>query len=360
MAEQYIYVMKDLRKIYPPNREVLKGIWLSFFPGAKIGVLGLNGAGKSTLLKIMAGEVKEFGGEAWAAKGAQGRLPLAGAAPRPEQGRARQRRGGGGRDPRPARQVRRDQRPLRRAHVRRGDGQADGRAGAGPGRRSRRRTPGRSTAPWRSPWTPCACPPPDAEVEQALGRRAAPRGPLPAAPPEARPAAPRRAHEPSRRRVGGLAGALPRRVPGHRGGRHPRPLLPRQRGGLDPGARPRPGDPLEGELFLLARAEARAPGAGGEVRVVPAPHPGARARVGAHVARAPARPRARPASTITRSSSPRTASTRSAPRPTRSTSPPDPGSATWWSRPRVSARGTATTCSSTTSRSPCRRAASWG
>jgi sulfate-transporting ATPase len=69
MAEQYIYVMKDLRKIYPPNREVLKGIWLSFFPGAKIGVLGLNGSGKSTLLKIMAGEVKEFGGEAWAAKG---------------------------------------------------------------------------------------------------------------------------------------------------------------------------------------------------------------------------------------------------------------------------------------------------
>ncbi|HWN45459.1 MAG TPA: energy-dependent translational throttle protein EttA [Thermoanaerobaculia bacterium] len=71
MAEQYIYVMKDLRKMYPPNREVLKGIWLSFFPGAKIGVLGLNGSGKSTLLKIMAGEVKEFGGEAWASKGAR-------------------------------------------------------------------------------------------------------------------------------------------------------------------------------------------------------------------------------------------------------------------------------------------------
>jgi sulfate-transporting ATPase len=69
MAEQYIYVMKDLRKIYPPNREVLKGIWLSFLPGAKIGVLGLNGAGKSTLLKIMAGAVTDFGGEAWPAKG---------------------------------------------------------------------------------------------------------------------------------------------------------------------------------------------------------------------------------------------------------------------------------------------------
>jgi len=76
MAEQYIYVMKDLRKIYPPNREVLKGIWLSFLPGAKIGVLGLNGAGKSTLLKIMAGEVTDFGGEAWPAKGVKvGYLP---------------------------------------------------------------------------------------------------------------------------------------------------------------------------------------------------------------------------------------------------------------------------------------------
>ncbi|HXU45600.1 MAG TPA: energy-dependent translational throttle protein EttA [Thermoanaerobaculia bacterium] len=69
MSEQFIYVMKDLRKVYPPNREVLKGIWLSFFPGAKIGVLGANGAGKSTLLKIMAGIVTDFLGEAWPAKG---------------------------------------------------------------------------------------------------------------------------------------------------------------------------------------------------------------------------------------------------------------------------------------------------
>ena len=69
MADQFIYVMKDLRKMYPPNREVLKGIWLSFYPGAKIGVLGGNGAGKSTLLKVMAGVITEFGGEAWASKG---------------------------------------------------------------------------------------------------------------------------------------------------------------------------------------------------------------------------------------------------------------------------------------------------
>jgi ATP-binding cassette ChvD family protein len=61
--------MKDLRKVYPPNREVLKGIWLSFFPGAKIGLIGANGAGKSTLLKIMAGVTKDFMGEAWPAEG---------------------------------------------------------------------------------------------------------------------------------------------------------------------------------------------------------------------------------------------------------------------------------------------------
>jgi ATP-binding cassette ChvD family protein len=69
MAPQYIFTMKDLRKVYPPNREVLKGIWLSFYPGAKIGVLGLNGAGKSTLLRIMAGVEEPSGGEARPAKG---------------------------------------------------------------------------------------------------------------------------------------------------------------------------------------------------------------------------------------------------------------------------------------------------
>jgi len=61
---QYIYTMQDVGKIVPPKREILKKIWLSFYPGAKIGVLGLNGAGKSTLLKIMAGIDKEFNGEA--------------------------------------------------------------------------------------------------------------------------------------------------------------------------------------------------------------------------------------------------------------------------------------------------------
>ena len=68
-SRPFIYVMKDLRKVVPPKREILKGIWLSFYYGAKIGVLGANGAGKSSLLRIMAGVDQEFIGEAWLGKG---------------------------------------------------------------------------------------------------------------------------------------------------------------------------------------------------------------------------------------------------------------------------------------------------
>jgi len=69
MPPQFVYVMKGLGKIYPPDSQVLKDIWLSFLPGAKIGVLGLNGSGKSTLLKIMAGVDHDFVGEAFPAEG---------------------------------------------------------------------------------------------------------------------------------------------------------------------------------------------------------------------------------------------------------------------------------------------------
>jgi ATP-binding cassette ChvD family protein len=69
MSPDFIYTMKDLRKVVPPKREILKGIWLSFFHGAKIGVLGANGAGKSSLLKIMAGVDPDFIGEAFLGKG---------------------------------------------------------------------------------------------------------------------------------------------------------------------------------------------------------------------------------------------------------------------------------------------------
>jgi ATP-binding cassette ChvD family protein len=66
---QFIYTMKGLGKVHPPDHVVLKDIWLSFLPGAKIGVLGLNGSGKSSLLRIMAGEDQQFIGEAWPADG---------------------------------------------------------------------------------------------------------------------------------------------------------------------------------------------------------------------------------------------------------------------------------------------------
>lgn len=68
MAEEIIYTMKGVSKVYPPNRYVLKNIYLSYFYGAKIGVLGLNGSGKSTLLRLMAGEDQDFLGEAFPAR----------------------------------------------------------------------------------------------------------------------------------------------------------------------------------------------------------------------------------------------------------------------------------------------------
>jgi sulfate-transporting ATPase len=69
VAPQFIFTMQDVRKVHPPNKEVLKGLWLSFYPGAKIGVLGVNGSGKSSLLRIMAGVDKEHLGEARPADG---------------------------------------------------------------------------------------------------------------------------------------------------------------------------------------------------------------------------------------------------------------------------------------------------
>jgi len=76
VAPQFIYVMKGLRKVVPPSREILRDIYLSFYPGAKIGVLGANGAGKSSLLRIMSGLDQDFQGEAWPHAGTRiGYLP---------------------------------------------------------------------------------------------------------------------------------------------------------------------------------------------------------------------------------------------------------------------------------------------
>src|SRR5579862_9729228 len=76
MAASFIYVMKGLTKVVPPSRVILNNVWLSFYPGAKIGVLGSNGAGKSSLLRVMAGIDTDITGEAWAAQGTRiGYLP---------------------------------------------------------------------------------------------------------------------------------------------------------------------------------------------------------------------------------------------------------------------------------------------
>jgi energy-dependent translational throttle protein EttA len=75
-TSKFIYVMKELTKVVPPNRVILKNIWISFYPGAKIGVVGANGSGKSSLLRIMAGLDKDFNGEAWPMEGIRiGYLP---------------------------------------------------------------------------------------------------------------------------------------------------------------------------------------------------------------------------------------------------------------------------------------------
>ncbi|MCA9583182.1 MAG: ATP-binding cassette domain-containing protein, partial [Myxococcales bacterium] len=66
----YIYTMQDLRKVYPPDKTIVQDVYLSFLPGAKIGVLGVNGTGKSSLLRIMAGQDKEYTGDAWLRPGA--------------------------------------------------------------------------------------------------------------------------------------------------------------------------------------------------------------------------------------------------------------------------------------------------
>ena len=154
MAPQYIFTIENLSKAYG-KKEVLKDIWLSFYPGAKIGVLGGNGSGKSTLLRIMAGVDKDFLGTARPGPGTTDRLPPAGADARPDQDRPRQRRAG--RRARPG--------ACSTGSTRSTPGSA---SRSTPTRwtscstsRARSRTPSRrpragtSTAGSRSPWTPC-------------------------------------------------------------------------------------------------------------------------------------------------------------------------------------------------------------
>ena len=339
MAPQYIYTMKGLSKVYPPDQVVLKDIWLSFLPGAKIGVLGYNGAGKSTLLRIMAGVETEFSGEAFLAAGLHGRLPAAGAAARSGQDRPRQRRGG-----RPA-----DQGPARRASTRllgellRRDRRRSSRARPGSDRR-RRRLGSRQHARARDGRAaPAAA---RCRRHDAVGRRAPPRRAVPPAAAVARPAAARRTDQPPRRRVGGLARAVPQGLPGHGRRDHARSLLPRQRRRLDPRARSRPGHPVGGQLLVLARPEAAAPRPGSQDRVAAPALAAARTRLDPDVAaRAPGQGQG-PPQRLRGPARRRTRRRRSS--RSRSSSRRARASATSSSRRGSSARPSATTCCSTT------------
>ena len=332
-----IYSMVGVGKVYG-TKQVLKDIYLGYFYGAKIGVIGLNGSGKSTLLRIMAGVDTEFHRRGRHARPGytigyleqEPKLDPAktvlevvkeGAARRPSTCWPSSRRSTRS-SPSPWTATRWTSSSTRQGEVQEKLDALDAWDLDSPPRAGH----GRPALPARRH--------PD---HRALRRRAAPRRAVPAAAPEARHPAPRRAHQPPRRRDRGVARAAPAEVRGHRHRRHPRPLLPRQRGRLDPRARPRPGHPVEGQLLLLAGAEAGAP--------APArrrPRASARRRCSASSSGSacrprPATPRARRASTPTSSSSP--PGPRRSPRTSRSTSRPARASATWSSRPKGLAKG---------------------
>ena len=279
--------MKGLGKVHPPDAKVLEDIWLSFLPGAKIGVLGLNGAGKSSLLKIMAGEDTSFLGEAFPADGIsvgflhqEPRLnPSKDVLGNVEEGVAD--------DEGAADALRRGQREARPGSVSGGDGEGPRRAVAHPGQDRREQRLGPRLAPRSGDG--CAAPAAAGRRrQQTLGRRAPPRGAVPAAAAVARPAPAGRADEPPRRRIGRLARALSQGLSRHGRRRDARPLFSRQRRRLDSRARSRPGDPVGGQLLVVARAEAGPPGAGREGRVQTPADAGAGARLDPHVAARPA------------------------------------------------------------------------
>ena len=167
MAHQFILTMRDLRRVHPPDKEVLRGVNISMYPGAKIGVLGLNGAGKSTLLRIIAGEDDGYQGECRVTPGLLGRLPAAGAAARPEQGRARQRHRRRRRAPRICSTA------SRRCATRWASPTPTSTSSSPSSRTCRTRsttsTAGTSTASSTSRWTRCGCPPADADVTKLSG-----------------------------------------------------------------------------------------------------------------------------------------------------------------------------------------------
>ena len=354
MSGDYVYTMYRADKFYGPERQVLSNISLSFLPGAKIGVLGPNGAGKSTLLRIMAGLEEPSSGVAELHPGATvGFLQQ-----EPELDPAKDVRGNVEDGVRAQRDLLDRFNEISAAFA---EPDADfdallARAGDGAGadRPPRRVGPRRSPRPRHGRPAPARARP---RRDDAVRRRAASGRALPAAPLLAGPPAPRRADEPPRRGVRRLVGAVPRGLQGNGHGRHPRPLLPRQRGRLDPRARPGQGPSVPGQLLLVARAEAGAPRFGGEDGLGAATHARARARMGAdEPAGAPREVEGAPRRLREAARGGRRLQARHA---SRSTFPRGRGWATSSSRRSTSRRASATGSSSRTCRSRSRPAASW-
>ena len=192
MARQFIYHMQGLTKTYPGNRKVLENIHLSFYPDAKIGVLGVNGSGKSTLLRIMAGIDNGVRRRGLGRRGRARRLPAAGAAARSETKTVRENVMEGV----AAKKALLDRYNEIAANY--SDETADEMAKL------------QDEIDAKNLWDldcqvdqamdALRCPPDDADVDQALGRRAPPRRAVQAAAGAARAAAARRADQPSRRR----------------------------------------------------------------------------------------------------------------------------------------------------------------
>ena len=321
--------MNRVGKVVPPKRVILRDISLSFFPGAKIGVLGLNGSGKSTLLRIMAGVDNDYrrrgarrspASRSASCRRSRSSIPTRTCASVVEEGV-------GGALAQVARfneisdkfaepmdddemnKLLEEQAKLQDA------------IDAAGGWELERKLEIAADALRLPPW--------DADDQQALRRREAPRRAVPPAAVEARHAAARRADQPPRRRIGRVARAVPRALSRHRHRGHARSLLPRQRRRLDPRARPRPRHPVAGQLLLVARAEGAAPRASRRSsRKALRKTIETRARVGARRTRRRARPRARRAWQRFEELHV-AANSRSATRPTRSTFRRASASAIW-------------------------------
>ena len=254
MARQFIYHMHGLSKSYAGGKKVLDNVHLSFYPDAKIGVLGPNGSGKSTLLRIMAGT---------------------------RQGVERRGLAGGWRHRRLPRSRSRELDPSLNVLGNVMEGVAAKKAildeynalmvdyndeNAEKAGKLQDMIDAQNLwdleAQVEQAMDALRCPPSDASIDNLSGGEKRRVALDPASAAEARPSAPRRTDQPSRRRVGELAGTSPARLSRRHPDRHPRPLLPRQRDGLDPRTRPWPRHSLRGQLLGLSRPEGQALRAG--------------------------------------------------------------------------------------------------